>query len=285
VAKIQQQLAPKAEVRHNVLLDGHLSGRKRQIDVLVREKIGQYEINIIIDCKDYNKPVDVKGVEEFYGLFQDVGAQKGVLVCPKGFTQAAKVRADGFQIDLYSPFDTDRHKWQVTATIPAICDFRAAAMSFQFSCSAPVPFRLVGNFYTDLDAFDHNNTNLGKPLHRALQKWNDGIFPDTLGYHDHLAIFDTPTVLIDSGYGMRIPVDLTVGLKVERQQLFFGQLPVPHVSGFKDELSGRVITNAFTFGILDPDEVEAKWQKISSESDAAVTPVIHMVGRVLWEVN
>jgi Restriction endonuclease len=127
VAKIQKQLAPNAEVLHNVRLDGRLSRTKRQIDVLVRERIGQYEIQIIIDCKDHNRPVDVKGVEEFDGLFRDVGAQKGVLVCPNGFTETAKVRAEGLQIDLYSPFDTDAHKWQIRATIPALCDFRSAA--------------------------------------------------------------------------------------------------------------------------------------------------------------
>ena len=87
VAKIQKQLAPKAEVLHDVRLDGRLSGTKRQIDVLVRENIGQYEIKIIIDCKDYNTPVDVKGVEEFDGLLRDVGAQKGVLVCPKALVK------------------------------------------------------------------------------------------------------------------------------------------------------------------------------------------------------
>jgi hypothetical protein len=118
VTKIQKQLAPKAEVLHNVMLDGRNSKIKRQIDVLVRERVGQYEIQIIIDCKDYNRPVDIKAVEEFYGTQCDVGAQKGVLVCPKGFTAAAKTRAAGLQIDLYSPFDTDAHKWQVKATIP-----------------------------------------------------------------------------------------------------------------------------------------------------------------------
>jgi hypothetical protein len=105
VAKIQRELAPKSSVLHNVRLDGHLSGTKRQIDVLVRDKIGQYEISIIIDCKDYSKPVDVKDVEEFSGLQGDVRAQRGVLVCPKGFTKAAKTRAQSLQIDLYSPVD------------------------------------------------------------------------------------------------------------------------------------------------------------------------------------
>ena len=86
VQKIQKQLAPQAEVLHNVKLPGRSSNEDRQIDVLVREKVGQYDINIIIECKDHKRPIDVKGVEEFAGLLNDVGAQKGVLVCPKGFS-------------------------------------------------------------------------------------------------------------------------------------------------------------------------------------------------------
>lgn len=65
VQRIQQQLAPNAKVFHDVKMPGRYSKTKRQIDVLVSEKDGQYHINIIIDCKDYKVPVDVKGVEEF----------------------------------------------------------------------------------------------------------------------------------------------------------------------------------------------------------------------------
>jgi Restriction endonuclease len=116
---------------------GRRTQRLRQIDVLVKDKVAQFNINIIIDCKDYKHPVDVKGVEEFYGLLDDVGAQKGVLVCPKGFTDTAKVRAEGLQIDLYSPVDTEPHKWQVKVAIPALCDFRSAAISFGITFSVP----------------------------------------------------------------------------------------------------------------------------------------------------
>ena len=82
VARIQKQLAPNSEVLHDVRLDGRKSKRKRQIDVLVRQNIGQYEIQIVFDCKDYNRPVDVKGVEEFYGLLSDVPAVEEYLTDP-----------------------------------------------------------------------------------------------------------------------------------------------------------------------------------------------------------
>ena len=285
VAKIQKQLAPQAEVLHNVKLDGRLTKTKRQIDVLVREKIGQYEIQIIIDCKDYKRPVDVKGVEEFEGLLRDVGAQKGVLVCPKGFTETAKARAEGLQIDLYSPVDTDAHKWQVRVTIPAICDFRSAAMSFQFSSTAPVPFRLAGDFYSSSEIFDSKGSSLGTPLNSALNKWNEGQYPIEPGAHENLNVFETLTVLMNNGYDppmrMRIPADISVSLLV-RRQLYVGQLPVPRISGFLDQLSGKVISNAFTIGLLDPDEVERTWLKIDAETDAPIQPVIFLRGLVGW---
>ncbi len=281
VAKIQQQLAPQAEVLHDVKLDGRESKRKRQIDILMREYVGQYEIKIIIDCKDYNKPVDVKGVEEFYGLLTDVGAQKGVLVCPKGFSAAAKTRAEGYQIDLYSPVDTDIHKWRVCVSIPAVCQFRNVMMSFGIQISAPVPFKMTGAFYADEDIFDENGNNMGKALDEAKRKWNKGIFLPEVGEHRDLSIFDTKRTLMNNGYGMRVPVSLSVSLFVQRD-LYYGPLPVPKISGFKDEMSGKVITNAFQIGLLSPEEIERDWLKIADESEAPIKPVIMLDGVVMW---
>jgi hypothetical protein len=280
VQKIQQQLAPTAAVLHDVKLDGRRSGRKRQIDVLVREQVGQYDIKIIIDCKDYNVPIDVKDVEQFYGLFEDVGAQKGVLVCPKGFTKTAKTRAEGLQIDLYSPVDTNAHKWRVKVTIPAICDFRNVKMSFELSVSAPFSFQLMGDFTKQM-IFDNDAKELGFILDNAIKKWNTGLFPTDVGEHPNLRVFDVPETLMENGYGLKAPVDITVSTFVERD-LYFGQLPVPRISGFKDELSGLVISNAFTVGLLDPEEVERDWKKIDREEDVPLKPVISLIGTVMW---
>ncbi len=281
VARIQKQLAPDSEVLHDVKLDGRHSNRKRQIDVLVRQKIGQYEIQIVIDCKDYARPVDVKGVEEFYGLLSDVGAQKGVLVCPKGFSEAAKTRAEGWQIDLYSPVDTDPHKWQAKPAIPALCDFRTAAMAFGVSMSAPLPFTMPPDFIANNIVYDKEKNELGTMLVNAMDKWNEGRFPSELGEHPGLPIFDTLEVMTDNGHGMIVPVEMYVSLHVERL-LYFGQFPIRQISGFKDELSGGIITNAFTVGILSPDEVERDWQKINTEEEAPINPVIHLAGLVGW---
>ncbi len=282
VAKIQSLLAPDAEVLHDIKLDGRDSGTKRQIDVVVRQKIGQYEILIVIDCKDHARPVDVKGVETFAGLLKDVGAQKGVLVCPKGFSEAAKTLATKLQMDLFSPIDTDPHKWTVKANIPAICDYRSAALSFSITCSAPVPFQMPHDFYAQLTAFDCDKKELGIPLKVAFQKWNEGHFPIEIGDHENLNIFDEPKVMVNNGYGMLVPVNLTVSIHVS-QELYFGMLPVPKISGFKDEVSGNVITNAFTIGMLDPEAVIRDWQKIKSENDLPTMPALTLIGLVGYE--
>ena len=280
VAKIQKQLAPDAEVIHNAKLDGRNSKQKRQIDVLVRQKIGQYEMMIVLDCKDYARPVDVKGVEEFHGLIDDVGANKGALVCPKGFTEAAKQRAAGWQIDLYSPIDTDAHKWQVRVTAPVVCDYRSAAISFGVSVSVPKPFMIKTDFFGQ-KMFDSNGKELGSAVDTAIENWNSGKYPIEVGEHQELNIFDTSEVMTDNGYGELIPTKIYVSLYV-KQKLYFANVPISQISGFKDELSGGIITNAFTIGIFDPDEVIEKWQEIKAIEDAPARPVFTLQGLVGW---
>src|ERR1700761_8154632 len=145
-AKIQQDLAPRSQVTHNVRMTGK-SGAQRQIVVLVEDQVGQYDVRIVLDCKDYKPPVDIKDVEECTGLFEDVSAMRGVIVCPAGFTKNAKARAQQLQIDLYSPVDTEPHKWQARLKVPAVCDFREARMSFGVSTTGG-PFRLPSDFMT-----------------------------------------------------------------------------------------------------------------------------------------
>lgn len=284
VAQIQRELAPDAEVTHNVKLKGRDSGQMRQVDVLVKQPIGQYEINIAIDCKDYADPVDVNGVGEFATMLRDIGANKGAMVAPKGFTQGARNLATSHQIDLFSPVDTDPHKWQVKVALPMICDFRGAAIAFGISCSAPVPFRIEGDFWEKSQAYDGDGKELGIPFPTAINRWNNGEYPTEPGDHEDIPLYPAPKTLIDNGYGMRVPVTLTVGIRV-MQRLYFGYLPIVKIRGLKNEHTGAIVTNAFTTGVLDPREVEKSWTPLKSESDAPAKPAARFVGLECWEVQ
>lgn len=275
VVSIQKQLSPEATVRHNIKLDGVDSETKRQIDVLVEQNIGQYTIRIIIDCKDYKNPVDVKGVEEFHGLVQDVRAHKGALVCPAGFTKAALKRAKKLQIDLYRPVATGTHKWQAKVTAPVLCDFRSSYMSFDICCSAPKPFRLPEDFH-NLPVSDEKGNLLGIFLEIAQKKWDDGLLPSEPGTYEHVSLFENK-VFVDNGYADSVEVELTVGLIVT-QQLYLGHLQINNIRGLKDEYTGQLVTNAFTLGGLNPEEVERTWKKVDDLNNLEFQPLFVVTG-------
>jgi hypothetical protein len=284
IAKIQQELAPSATVSHNVKLLGRHSKTHRQIDVLVQQRIGQYEMRIIIDCKDHASPIDVNGVGEFLAVINDVGAQKGAMVCPRGFTEAAKNFAKTSQIDLYSPIDTDPHKWQVKPTVPMLCDFRGMKIAFGISVSAPVPFTMPYDFYSHMIVYDEKGNQLGTPEEVALKRWEAGELPIEPGEHNDIPNFPEAVTYADNGYGMRIPVTLTISLGVY-QELYYGQLPLIKIRGLKDEHTGKVITNAFTTGGLNPEEVQKNWLRLEPGQAPPLPPLLTARGLYCWGVE
>ena len=283
VAMIQKQLSPEASVQHNVMLDGIDSETKRQIDVLVEQNIGQYTMRIVIDCKDYSKPVDVKGIEEFHGLVQDVRAHKGALVCPAGFTKSALKRAQKLQIDLYRPVSTGKHKWKAKVTAPVLCDFRNSYMSFGISGSQPKPLTLPHDFY-NLSVYDEEGNVLGTSLKTAQSKWDNGQFPSEPGEHERVSIFGDSKVFIDNGHNDTVEVKLTLGLLV-KQNLYLGHLPIEDIHGLKDEQTGHVVTNAFTIGGLNPEEVEKTWKKVEDIESLDFEPLFRVVGYACYGIG
>ncbi|MGC2962941.1 restriction endonuclease [Paraburkholderia graminis] len=276
VANIQRKLAPEAKVEHNVKLPGRDSETERQIDVLVTQQIGQYEMKIAIDCKDYKTPVDVKGVEEFMGMVEDVGAHKGVLVCPAGFSASAKKLAKKRQIELYRPVDTGDHKWRITATIPVTFEVVTAAMSFSLSYEYPQPIAIREKFFS-IDVQAPDGTKLGTAAETAMKAWSAGRYPSEPGVYDGLAIFPIPEVLVDGQYGGLVPVKMMLNLSVS-SKMYFGQLNIDRLSGFLDEQTGLTIANSFVVGGINPDEIQSQWTRLERTEEAPIPPVLSLRG-------
>lgn len=280
VADIQKQLAPDAKITHNAKLPGKLSETHRQVDVLVEQAIGPYTIRIVLDCKDYAAPVDVKGVEEFHGLMVDVGAHKGALVCPKGFTRSAKKRAKKLDVELFSPVDTDPHKWQVSPLLPTICDFRATSIAFSIASTSPMPLTLPEAFY-NLTVQDPAGQSLGSMLDIAARRWEDGEYPIEPGPHEKIPLTPEPITTVDNGHGAQIPVTLTVSLHVS-QHRYFGHMPITELHGFRDEQTGHTIANAFKFQLLDPVTVQNQWLKLAEGAESPTPVVLQLTGLHCW---
>jgi hypothetical protein len=97
VAALQRRLDPAAVVTWDERVEGR-SGRKRQLDVVVRGRVGIAPIMLVVECKEYSKPVGIELVEAFFGKLADVGADRGVMVARTGFTKDALSRAEEARI-------------------------------------------------------------------------------------------------------------------------------------------------------------------------------------------
>lgn len=91
---IADQLSTEYCVTPNARLTGRISKRSRQIDVLIDVRHDtDNSRRVIVDAKKRARKIDVKDVETFRGLMEDVAATHGYLVCPSGYTKAAERRA------------------------------------------------------------------------------------------------------------------------------------------------------------------------------------------------
>ena len=94
--KLEEWGGGQAKVDFDQKLPGKLSGTTRQVDALVT---GAFAGGVVpaataaVDCKYYSSNVDVKDVEAFIGLVEDVETDFGLLITSVGFSPAAEERA------------------------------------------------------------------------------------------------------------------------------------------------------------------------------------------------
>jgi predicted helicase len=110
--KIYNHLAkkyPDLEMFHNRMLKGSRSGIERQIDILIRKGNTDFNDDTVIECKYYKNNIDVKVVDSFIGMLQDVGIAHGILIVKKGASTGAINRAgyEGIKIDIVSFTEDD----------------------------------------------------------------------------------------------------------------------------------------------------------------------------------
>jgi hypothetical protein len=276
VHKIQSDLASDAQVRLDDRIEGALTGTMRQVDISIRRKIGQFEMLIAIDCKDLAQPVDVKDVEGVIGLIQDVGANKGAVVSASGFTPAALARGKGAGLDLYRLVDTGSHDWKAHASIPVLIHYTALRRyAFTFRATGPVAIPMLDP--REIEILSMDERDLGKLGDLFLARWSDERIPRTAGSHVDVDFLGGPVRIRHAGQTYEVSITATVDVD---HALYFHHLPLQEISGLKDEVSGAVATKGFTTTSIDVTEIETKWQKLDSEKDLAVNPVM-----TLWMSN
>ena len=104
----------------NVKVEGRISRTDRQVDIMLIETIQGREVKTAIEAKHYNKPIDIKGVENFLAMMNDLGVDRGMMISPKGYSKAAYERAyyDEIDVDLDIFSLAEFKAWQSAGGIP-----------------------------------------------------------------------------------------------------------------------------------------------------------------------
>jgi hypothetical protein len=110
VAEIQRQLAPDATVKHNDHITGR-SGRTRQLDVTIRQRIGLVDVLVVVECKDLKRRVEIGHVEAFSKKLEDVSANAGLMVATAGFDAGAQAVAKQNGIRLLTHREATEADW------------------------------------------------------------------------------------------------------------------------------------------------------------------------------
>lgn len=102
-----QSRYPNASIKHNQKILGRISNIKRQIDVLIEDQSLDALIRTIVDAKRRTSPIDINDIETFISMMVDVGAHRGILISPVGYTKGALTRAHNevnqdIDLDVYS---------------------------------------------------------------------------------------------------------------------------------------------------------------------------------------
>ncbi len=260
VAAIHRQFAGDAKVTENETITGK-SGQPRQIDVAVHSSInGAYPLLIILECKDYKRPVGIGQIDELVGKIDDVGAITGVLVSNSGFTEDAVKRAkQDVRIQLASVVDVENEKVRTRLAIPVICDYRAPEMRFTVNVSAMRQFVMDEALMTEIKR-------------KFIELWNNGGLEDELGDHHHTETFRNERDL---------NVTVTYEYRVKRR-LFYGPVKLIRTQGILNVTQDTYQTSHFTTDMIDAVDVEQNWQRVDENN----TPfaVIIMMARDMFPV-
>ena len=112
---VERQSAITSSVTANARIRGVISGRSRQIDVLIEDlDFSPNGFRIIVEAKCIKRKIDVPEVEALEGKMRDVCASHGVLVTSSGVTCAALRRAQDAITITVLPYEdaVEEYDWQ-----------------------------------------------------------------------------------------------------------------------------------------------------------------------------
>jgi hypothetical protein len=125
VKRIHDTLHKGATITSNEHLPGRLTKSRHQIDITIRYSLGGVNLLLVVECKNWNKPIDSPEVSAFAGAIRDVGADGGFMVSKMGFSEGARNMAQSENIRLFTVEDTAKRDWLEGIMVPVVFDLWA----------------------------------------------------------------------------------------------------------------------------------------------------------------
>lgn len=100
------------ETQRNVILEGR-SGAPHEIDVYAKKHDGVTDVSVAVECKAWEAPIEKDIVSKLSMELADLGINKGIIVCLRGFTTGAEMTAKQLGIELWGTDDIRNKLGQV----------------------------------------------------------------------------------------------------------------------------------------------------------------------------
>ncbi|HEU4422392.1 MAG TPA: restriction endonuclease [Pilimelia sp.] len=274
--RILSEFAPFANVTLDDRIIGGDSGTYRQIDVSLKWTFEGRELLTIVQAKDWKAKADVKVVDAFRSVIQDVRATQGILICSAGFSKNALQYARRIGIECYNLHDASSLNWSQQLAIPLLWTDTSPIITPAFT----VPFEAGDSLVEDpADPKYHkfvlspdDGSTVVDWLGTFEQMWNDGKLDrsggETRGIYDERPFF--LGVLDKSGKLCWRPVnDFRVSYEVERRS-WLGSLKPAGARGIINLLDNSAFTPTYLRIEDFPREPHVSWKRVPDPDSLAV---------------
>ena len=279
VQKVCKRLAPKsAKITYNDKIMGFDSRNERQVEASIRYRVAEYDMLLVVDCKDCSDPLDVADMEAFKDLAKDVRANRAVMISKGGYTAAAIEMAHSAGIETHAFSDTGNSEWHSDLSIPIlISGTKIDSWNVRFSSvpghqlgipSQPqVPFSLIETIALD-------GTPLGPVSVLLRKKWHEDESLQVPG--EHAFNLAEHVVIRDGANEFHSSIDAEI--RVVRRH-YLGPLEV-NLQDFRDDQNCSIIAKELRTDCIVPERIERGempgWAEIPNKNELAVSVMFAM---------
>jgi Restriction endonuclease len=182
VALMHKYPDTSVKVEQNVRLPPVLNkaGRKREIDVLLTKDIAGHSVQMAIECKNEQRPIDTPAIDAFAKKLQRVGVLYGIYVSASGYTKDAIENAatDGIKTFILKDLTEEVLYASIVEAFHSIVYLFCQVVTVYLTTPSETYNLLQAPFY------DKNGKQCGALGDLIWQKWISEEPPLSLGGHE-----------------------------------------------------------------------------------------------------